>query len=60
MTKLIVPKEGQMVLFVEGQRASLVYIPVFQDGDTEAVVTYTIGDPGVDEQHDDVDPIEYI
>lgn len=52
---LLVPNNGgRMVLYIDGQRAQLVYIPVFDDDSTEAVVTYTFGEPGVDEQFDDV------
>lgn len=58
-TLLVVPNEGIMVLFIEGHRASLVHIPIFSDGDTEAVVTYTFGEPGVDESFDDIVPIQY-
>lgn len=48
---------GIMRVIIGGKIAELVYFPVFGEGDSEAVVTYTFGEPGVDEQFDDVVPI---
>lgn len=60
-TYLSVPKgdAGFMKPVINGETASLVCIPIFSDGDTEAVITYTFGEPGVDEQFDAVVPIQY-
>ncbi len=54
---LEIGKTGLMTLYINGKRAELVYIPIFGEGDSEAVVTYTFGEPGVDAQFDDVVPI---
>jgi hypothetical protein len=51
---LLVYKGGQMELYIGGQRAQLVHIPIFDSNSPDAVVTYTFGEPGVDEQIDDV------
>lgn len=52
---LLLPNNGgRMVLYIDGERAQLVYIPVFDDDSSEAVVTYTFGEPGEGEQFDDV------
>jgi hypothetical protein len=61
-TYLSVPKgdAGFMKPVINGQEAVLVYIPIFSECDTEAVITYTFGEPGVDEQFDEVVPIRYI
>lgn len=52
-------KQERSILFIDGQVAQLVYIPVYTHGDKEAIVAYTFGEPGVDESHDGVVVIAY-
>lgn len=48
---------GLMTLYIGKKRMNLVHIPVFGDGDSQALVTYTPGEPGVDEELYDEVPI---
>jgi len=49
---------GLMTLYINGQRVELVYIPTFEEEeDTHAVVTYTLGTPGIDDNIYDYVPI---
>lgn len=52
---LYIGKTGLMTLYIDGVKMNLVHIPVFGCEDAQALVTYTPGEPGVDQElHDEV------
>ena len=60
--KLIVWKDQESILVDDnGERYPLVYIPVYQDGDDEAIVSYVLPwqDPANDTTIEDVVEIEW-
>lgn len=52
---LYIGKTGLMTLYIGGIKMNLVHIPIFSKDSTHAIVSYTPGEPGVNEElHDEV------